>query len=61
MPIHTQHYAMLRRNLLYTGITRARRVCVLVGTRRAVARAIQTADDAGRLTKLAERVAGILS
>ncbi|RLC83303.1 MAG: ATP-dependent RecD-like DNA helicase [Chloroflexi bacterium] len=40
MPVLTQHYLMLQRNLLYTGITRARRLVVLVGTRRAIAIAV---------------------
>ena len=41
IPIHTQHYVMLQRNLLYTGITRARKLVVLVGTRRALAIAVK--------------------
>ena len=41
LPIHTQHYVMLQRNLLYTGITRARRLVVLVGTKRALAIAVK--------------------
>jgi len=32
IPVHTQHYMMLQRNLLYTGITRGKRLVVLVGT-----------------------------
>ncbi|HZD10476.1 MAG TPA: AAA family ATPase [Candidatus Binatia bacterium] len=41
MPIITQHYMMLQRNLLYTAVTRARELVVLVGTRRAIAIAIK--------------------
>ena len=40
MPVLTQHYLMLQRNLLYTGITRAKRLVVLVGTRRAIGIAV---------------------
>jgi exodeoxyribonuclease V alpha subunit len=53
MPIHTQHYLMLQRNLLYTAVTRARRLVVLVGTRRAVAIAVRNARTQQRNTQLA--------
>jgi exodeoxyribonuclease V alpha subunit len=56
IPVHTQHYAMLRRNLLYTAITRGRRLVVLVGSRRAVALAAKRADDAARFTGLSGRL-----
>ena len=56
MPVHTQHYMMLQRNLLYTGITRGRRLVVLVGTKKALAMAVK--NDATRLrhTRLARRL-----
>ncbi len=47
MPVHTQHYVMLQRNLLYTGITRARKLAVLVGARRALAIAVKKRQDGG--------------
>lgn len=56
MPIHTQHYVMLQRNLLYTGITRARRLVVLVGTRRALAIAVENDRTEARFTQLAARL-----
>jgi len=56
VPIHTQHYAMLRRNLLYTAVTRGKRLVVLVGTRKALAIAVRTADSHRRLTTLRERL-----
>lgn len=56
--LHDQHWIMLQRNLLYTAVTRARRLVVIVGTRRAVARAVRTADQRRRHTRLAERLAG---
>jgi exodeoxyribonuclease V alpha subunit len=47
---------MLRRNLLYTAITRARRLCVLVGEPRAIDQAIARTDRARRHTGLARRI-----
>ena len=41
VPVLTQHYVMLQRNLLYTAVTRARELVVLVGTRRAIAIAVR--------------------
>ena len=56
MPIHSSHYLMLRRNLLYTAITRAERVCVLVGTRSALAQAVRNQDERLRFSRLAARL-----
>jgi exodeoxyribonuclease V alpha subunit len=52
VPLLTQHYLMLQRNLLYTAITRARRLCVLVGSRRAIAIAVRNDRVAHRFTAL---------
>jgi exodeoxyribonuclease V alpha subunit len=52
IPLVTQHYIMLQRNLLYTAITRARRLCVLVGSRRAIAIAVHNDKVAHRFTAL---------
>ena len=52
LPVLTQHFKMLFRNLLYTGLTRARRLAVLVGTRRALAMAIRQKDTKRRQTAL---------
>ncbi|MBM3215212.1 ATP-dependent RecD-like DNA helicase [Candidatus Poribacteria bacterium] len=54
--LHTQHYVMLRRNLLYTAITRARRLVVIVGNRMAVDLAVRTSDEAGRRSHLVTRL-----
>ena len=54
IPILSQHYVMLQRNLLYTGVTRARRLAVLVGQKKAVAMAIRNAAARKRWTKLGE-------
>ncbi len=56
MPLMTQHYMMLQRNLLYTAITRAREMVVLVGTKKAVAMAVKNDKIADRNTTLAERL-----
>lgn len=56
MPILTQHYIMLQRNLLYTAITRARRCVVLVGTRQAIAIAVNNNRVAERFTGLKRRL-----
>jgi len=53
MPIMTQHYIMLQRNLLYTAVTRGRRLVCLVGTKRALAIAIKNAQAAERNSALA--------
>ena len=56
MPIVTQHYMMLQRNLLYTAITRARKLCVLVGSRRAIGMAVKNNKVAHRFTALEWRL-----
>ncbi len=57
MPIVTQHYTMLQRNLLYTAITRAQKLCVLSGSRRAVGMAVRNNKVANRFTALEWRLA----
>ena len=54
IPLMTQHYVMLQRNLLYTGVTRGRRLVVLVGQRKAVAIAVKAATGRRRWSKLRE-------
>jgi exodeoxyribonuclease V alpha subunit len=56
MPVLTQHYIMLYRNLLYTAITRAKQLVVLVGTERAVAIAVKNLQTDQRFSSLAERL-----
>ena len=55
--VHTQHYMMLQRNLLYTAITRGRKLVLLIGVPYAVNRAIETDTVRERRTSLAERLA----
>lgn len=52
MPILTQHYMMLQRNLLYTAITRAKKMVVLVGTRKAISIAVRNNKVARRWSAL---------
>jgi exodeoxyribonuclease V alpha subunit len=52
MPVVTQHYMMLQRNLLYTAVTRAKKRVILVGTRRAIAIAVKNNKTTERHTAL---------
>ncbi len=56
MPVTMKHFVMLQRNLIYTGITRAKKICVLVGTTKALAYAIKQNTVSKRNTKLKERL-----
>jgi exodeoxyribonuclease V alpha subunit len=56
LPVHTTHYPMLQRNLLYTAITRAKRLLVLVGTKKALAIAVRNDATLRRYSRLAERL-----
>ena len=56
LPITFSHYVMLQRNLIYTGITRAKKVVVLVGNRNAIYMAVKNNDVKNRNTRLAERL-----
>ena len=56
IPLMTQHYLMLQRNLLYTGITRAKELVVLVGTKKALGMAIRNNKVVDRNSFLAERL-----
>lgn len=56
IPLHTTHYLMLQRNLLYTAITRAKRLAILVGEERALRIAVGNRKVRTRFTRLAERL-----
>ncbi len=58
LPLSTQHYVMLQRNLLYTAVTRAKALLIIVGSRRAIARALANDDVSDRFTSLKERIRG---
>ena len=56
VPVHTQHYIMLRRNLLYTAITRGKKLLILVGNARALSIAVKKPDSHQRITTLKGRL-----
>ncbi len=60
VPIHTQHYIMLQRNLLYTALTRGRRMVILVGTKKAVRIAVNRATSRHRVSVLKDRLQATL-
>jgi len=60
LPILTQHYVMLQRNLLYTGMTRARKLAVIVGSKKALAIAVHNSQIQRRYTLLGDRLKGLL-
>ncbi len=56
LPLHTQHYMLLQRNLLYTAVTRGKRLVVIVGSHRALQMAVRRSDARRRYSALAERL-----
>lgn len=56
IPVSTVHHLMLRRNLLYTAVTRAKKICVLVGTRQAIHEMVSNDDIVKRFTRLRDRL-----
>lgn len=59
IPVVTQHYILLQRNLLYTAVTRGKKLVVLVGTKKALAMAINTVKSSKRHTRLWYRLGNI--
>ena len=60
LAVHTQHYMLLQRNLLYTALTRAKKFAVLVGPKRAIAMAVKKQSHIHRHTRLKERLQGMI-
>lgn len=60
MPVHTSHFMLLHRNLLYTGITRGKKLVVLVGTKKALAIAVKKDDVQKRYTSLQQALMELL-
>jgi exodeoxyribonuclease V alpha subunit len=58
IPLTTQHYPMLQRNLIYTGVTRGKRLVVIVGQKRALAIAVRGGQQKRRWSKLREWLDG---
>ena len=59
MPVLTQHFMMLQRNLLYTGMTRAKKLMILIGSRKAVSMAVRNSVREPRYTLLPQRLADV--
>jgi exodeoxyribonuclease V alpha subunit len=60
IPLHTQHFPLLQRNLVYTAVTRGRKLVVVVGSRRALQLAVSRRDAGRRMTALVHRLRGEL-
>ena len=56
IPIHIQHYLLLQRNLLYTAITRGKKLVIIVGSKKALAIAVKKIESSHRVTTLKERL-----
>jgi exodeoxyribonuclease V alpha subunit len=56
LPLYTQHYVMLSRNLFYTGLTRAKQLAIIVGSEKAIAIAVKQLKQQQRYTRLKERL-----
>ena len=56
LPTSMQHYVMLQRNLIYTGLTRARKLAIFIGAKKAVAHAVKNNSSTSRQTHLAYRI-----
>jgi exodeoxyribonuclease V alpha subunit len=59
LPVMTQHFILLQRNLIYTGVTRAKELVVLIGTRQALAIALRNDKPQKRMTRLCDRIKGM--
>ncbi len=56
LPFYMQHYMMLSRNLLYTGLTRARKLAIVIGAKKAISLAVRSTNDMQRYTRLQQRL-----
>ena len=56
LPLYMQHYMMLSRNLFYTGLTRAKKLAIVVGAKKAISLAVRSTDDQKRYTRLQQRL-----
>jgi len=56
LPLYTQHYVMLSRNLFYTGLTRAKQLAIIVGSEKAIAIAVKQLKQQQRYTRLQQRL-----
>jgi exodeoxyribonuclease V alpha subunit len=58
IPLHMQHFMMLSRNLLYTALTRAKQIVVMIGTTKAIGAAMHNLEAVHRFTGLARELGG---
>ncbi|RCJ42732.1 exodeoxyribonuclease V subunit alpha [Nostoc minutum NIES-26] len=56
LPLYMQHYMMLSRNLFYTGLTRAKKLAIVIGSKKAISLAVRSTDDRQRYTRLQQRL-----
>ncbi|WP_245602684.1 ATP-binding domain-containing protein [Gloeothece verrucosa] len=56
LPIYTSHYIMLSRNLIYTGLTRAKKLAIIIGSSKAIGMAVRQVNQQERYTRLKERL-----
>jgi ATP-dependent exoDNAse (exonuclease V) alpha subunit len=56
LPLYTQHYIMLSRNLLYTGLTRAKKLAIIIGSKKAIGMAVRSVNKQQRYTQLAKKL-----
>jgi exodeoxyribonuclease V alpha subunit len=56
LPMSMQHYVMLQRNLIYTGLTRAKKLAIFIGSKKALAFAVKNNVSISRQTALAHRI-----
>ena len=56
LPMYTQHYMMLSRNLLYTGLTRAKKLAIIIGSQKAIGMAVRSVNQKPRYTQLQQRL-----
>ncbi len=61
IPLSTQQFVMLRRNLIYTALTRAKKLCVFVGSKEALAMAVKNRSDKKRNSGLADRIRSLVT
>ena len=60
VPIATQHFTLLARNLVYTGVTRGKKLVILLAQKKALGMAVHKADSKRRLTKLKQRLVSLI-
>lgn len=56
LPVSTSHYIMLSRNLIYTGLTRAKQLAIIVGSTKAIGISVKQGHQKQRYTRLVERL-----